>query len=271
MKTISRKALCLIAFCLCMFFALPGNAALKPQWASNSAIEKLNAKRTNDTYRFMFTDPFYTDKGFLYDNRMNSLVEQLAKSYGLPEDIAKVDTAACIITFGPAVWFKYKLVDEQEVFSDDVKQNWDWTLYQLFAVSEKNTEPQYDDFEIYEPYGSKSLAQSIIPGLGQWNKNQKDKAIVIWATEAASVAGAIYLFERDSYYKGKGWTSKAKSYRQMGYLAVGVAAGMYIYNLIDAYMCKGAKKVYVKKHDTSTAIAPFATADGVGVSLAFRF
>lgn len=271
MKKFSKVILWIVALVGCLSMAQPCGAARKPLWASSHAVEKLNASRTNDTYRFYYTDPFSTDKGSLYQNRMGSVVSQLAARYGLSENTAKVDTASHVISFGEGAWFKYKVVDEQVVFSDDVSQNWDWTLYQLFAVSEENTEPQYDDFEILEPWGTGSLAQSIIPGLGQWNKKQKEKAVVIWATEAASIAGAVWFFDRDHYYKGFGWTSKAKSYRQMGYLCVGVAAGMYIYNLVDAYWCKGGKKVSVKKHDVSTALVPFASTQGAGMTLAFHF
>lgn len=150
MKTFTKHALCLAALCLSLFMATPCLAASKPQWASAKAIAKLNAQRTNDTYRFVYTDPFFTDKGLLYDTRMNSLVEQLANEYGLSENQAKVDTTTHIISFGQDTWFKYRIVDQQEVFSDDVTQNWDWTLYQLIAVSEKNTEPLFDDVDITE-------------------------------------------------------------------------------------------------------------------------
>lgn len=270
MITFSKKAW-FAALCLCLLAVLPCRAARRPQWASSSAIETLNNNRSNNTYRFLYTDPFYTDKGLLYENRNNALVEQLAAAYGLSENAAKVDTANHLITFGADIWFKYKLVDQQEVFDSDVRQNYDWTLYQLYAVSEKNTEPQYDDFLVSEPCGGSSLAQSLVPGLGQWNKGQKDKAIVIWATEAATVAGAVYFFARDHHYKNLGFDSKALSYRQMGYISAGVAVGMYVYNLIDAYVCKGAKKVTVKKRSTETALVPFATPCGAGMSLALRF
>lgn len=270
MKIFTQHALCLAALWICLTAALPCSAQRKPQWASDKAVEQLNAQRTNDTYEFVYIEPFFTDKNFLYENRMTQLTEKLAARHGLNADEAKVDTVAHTITFGDK-WFRYKVVDTQEVFDSDVRQDWDYTLYQLFAVSKMNTEPVYDEFTVNEPCGSKSLTQSLIPGLGQWNKNQKDKAVVIWATEAASIGGAIYFFARDRQYSDYGWTSKAKSYRQMGYLAVGVAAGMYIYNLIDAYLCKGAKTVTVKKNHVSTALAPFATPDGVGVSMALRF
>ncbi len=271
MKTFTQHALCLMALCFSLLMATPCCAASKPQWASTKAIAKLNAQRTNDTYRFVYTEPFFTDKGLLYETRVNSLVEQLAQSYGLSADAAKVDTAASTISFGTDTWFKYKIVDQQEVFSEDVTSNWDWTLYQLFAVSEKNTEPIFDDVELSELCGAKSLAQSIIPGLGQWNKRQKDKAVAIWATEAVSIPLAVRFFDREHYYKSQGWKSKAKSMQQMAYLSVGVAATMYVYNLIDAYISKGGKTVKVKPHDTATAIAPFATPEGTGLTFALRF
>ena len=270
MKIFTKHALCLAALWICLTMALPCSAQRKPQWASDKAIEQLNAQRTNDTYEFVYIEPFFTDKNFLYENRMSALTEKLAARHGLNAADAKVDTIAHTVTFGDK-WFRYRVVDTQEVFDSDVRQDWDYTLYQLFAVSKMNTEPVYDEYIVNEPCGSKSLVQSIIPGLGQWNKNQKDKAVVIWATEAASIGGAIYFFYRDHEYSDKGWTSKAKSYRQMGYLAVGVAAGMYIYNLLDAYLCKGAKTVTVKKGAYSTALMPFVTDRGAGVSLAINF
>lgn len=267
MKNFSKVILLTVALVGCLLTAQPCCAARKPLWASHRAVEKINSARTNDTYRLYYADTF----GLNAQNNLDSIVGQLAARYGLSADLAQVDTVGHVISFGKDTWFKYKVVSEKTVFCDDVSQNWDWMIYQLFAVSEKNTEPQYDDFEMSEPWGATSLAQSIIPGLGQWNKKQKDKAVVIWATEAASIAGAVWLFDRDHYYKGFGWTSKAKSYRQMGYLAVGVAAGMYIYNLIDAYCCKGGEKVRVKKHDVSTALVPFASPQGAGMTLAFHF
>lgn len=271
MKNFTQHALCLTALWICLVAALPCRAQFhKPQWASEKAVEKLNAQRSNDTYEFIYAEPFFTDKDFLYENRMTEFTKKLAEKNGLNADDARIDTLSQTVTFGDK-WFRYRLVDTKEIFDSDVRQNWDYTLYQLFAVSKMNTEPVYDDFSVSEPCGAKSMAQSIIPGLGQWNKGQYDKAVVIWATEAASICGAIYFFDRDRYYKGFGWDSKAKSYRQMGYLAIGVAAGMYIYNLCDAYICKGAKKVTVKKNNVSTAFAPFAMPEGAGVSMALRF
>ena len=271
MNTIINRALGLAALCLTLFMTLPCHAQFhKPLWASDKAVAKLNAQRSNDTYEFVYVEPFFTDKDFLYENRMTEFTKKLAEKNGLNADDAKIDTLSHTVTFGDK-WFRYRLVDTKEIFDSDVRQNWDYTLYQLFAVSKMNTEPVFDEYTVSEPCGAKSMAQSIIPGLGQWNKGQYDKAVVIWATEAASICGAIYFFDRDHYYKGFGWDSKAKSYRQMGYIAIGVAAGMYIYNLCDAYICKGAKKVTVKKNNVSTAFAPFAMPQGAGLSMALRF
>ncbi len=271
MNKIITRTMCLAALCLMLFMTLPCNAQFhKPRWASNKAVEKLNALRSNDSYEFIYIEPFFTDKDFLYENRMTALTEKIADKNGLNANDARIDTLSHTVTFGDK-WFRYRLVDQKEIFDNDVRQNWDYTLYQLFAVSKMNTEPDYDEFTVSEPCGGKTMAMSIIPGLGQCNKGQYDKAAVIWGTEAASIAGAIYFFDRNRYFKSQGWTSKARSHRQMGCLCIGVAAGMYIYNLVDAYVCKGAKKVTVKKNSVSTAFAPFAMPDGAGVSMALRF
>lgn len=163
MKNFTQHALCLTALWICLVAALPCRAQFhKPQWASEKAVEKLNAQRSNDTYEFIYAEPFFTDKDFLYENRMTEFTKKLAEKNGLNADDARIDTLSQTVTFGDK-WFRYRLVDTKEIFDSDVRQNWDYTLYQLFAVSKMNTEPVYDDFSVSEPCGAKSMAQSIIP------------------------------------------------------------------------------------------------------------
>ncbi len=267
----AKQLACLAALVCCLLSALPSQAEPLPLWASKKGVAKLNAQRSNDTYKFYYIEPFYLDDQQMRQQGIYALVDLLADEYGLDARKGSVDTVACRVTFGSDTWFKYKVVDRKNMFESDVRQYWGWTMYQLLAVSAKNTEPLYDDYEVVEQGGTRSLVQSLIPGVSQWKKQQKEKAVVIWVSEAALVAGAVYMFGRNSDYKDRGWRNKANSWREMACLSSTLAVGMYIYNLVDAYHSRGGRTVKVKGRDVSTALVPFVTDNGGGVSLALRF
>lgn len=75
----------------------------------------------------------------------------------------------------------------------------------------------------------------------------------------------------DSYY------GKAKSWRTMRNIAIGCAGIVYVYNLFDAALSKGARQVLVSKPSgTSLALAPSVVYDPMtdiapAVSLSITF
>lgn len=152
------------------------------------------------------------------------------------------------------------------------------TLY-MVALTDK---PQFDTPILSTRYGAAPVAMSIIPGLGQWYKGGKAKGISLFAAEALSV-GALILCEnqRASYIRKAAenprqnveYCNMADNWATGRNICIGVAAGIWIYNIVDAAVSKGARRVTLKKNTTSRmAVVPFvAPGSSAGVSLAFQF
>lgn len=120
------------------------------------------------------------------------------------------------------------------------------TALDIFSI--KNTEVEN------KPYGFDPVWRSaVVPGLGQVYKKQKGKGFAILTTEAVLIAG-FFVADNISY----NYFEKAKTHRDTDirreYLqdsdnwesarnAIGaVAAGVYIYNIIDAIAARNAIK-----------------------------
>lgn len=155
------------------------------------------------------------------------------------------------------------------------------TLHTLYMVALCD-EPVFDRTYLTTSYGATPIALSIIPGLGQWYKGNKAKGISMFGAEAAAVAGIIVCEnQKASYIKkakeqpkfAKEYGSKADQWDTGRNICIGVAAGIWVYNIVDAAVAKGARHVVVKRADGSgLTMAPFAMSDGgAGVSFAYRF
>lgn len=105
------------------------------------------------------------------------------------------------------------------------------------------------------------------------------KLITIVAGQTAS-GDIVCENQRASYVKkmeeqpkfAKEYNSKADNWETGRNICIGVAAGIYIYNIIDAVVAKGKKRIvtgHVKGGGLS--FVPFATTDVAGVSLAYSF
>lgn len=155
------------------------------------------------------------------------------------------------------------------------------TLYTLYMVALCEN-PVFDRTYLTTSYGVTPVAMSIIPGLGQWYKGSKVKGISMFAAEAIAVAGIVVCEnQRASYIKktkeqpkfAKEYSSKADQWDTSRNICIGVAAGIWVYNMVDAIVAKGARRVIVKRTDGgSLSMTPFAMPDGgVGVSFAYKF
>lgn len=154
-------------------------------------------------------------------------------------------------------------------------------LHTLFMVAVCDR-PKFDRTYLTTSYGAAPVAMSIIPGLGQWYKGSKVKGVCMFGAEAVAVAGIIVCEnQRASYIKkskeqpkfAKEYGSKADHWDTGRNICIGVAAGIWFYNMVDAIVAKGAKRVVVKRADGGgLSMAPFAMPDGgAGVSFAYRF
>ncbi len=152
----------------------------------------------------------------------------------------------------------------------------------LYTVSDKNNygSSNEDDIKITTRYGAAGLL-SIIPGIGQMYKGSHKKGTAILIGEIAA-AGSIILCEntRASYIKkmkeqpkyAAEYNSLADTWETGRNISIGVAAALYAYNLIDALVANGAKRVIVeRKRNTQFTIVPYADLKNTGISMRLNF
>ena len=154
-------------------------------------------------------------------------------------------------------------------------------LHTLFMVAVCNN-PKFDRTYLTTSYGATPVAMSVIPGLGQWYKGSKVKGISMFAAETAAVAGIIVCDNQHASYIKKAkeqpkyvkeYSSKADNWETGRNICIGVAAGIWVYNIVDAIVAKGAKRVVVRRADKGYfSMSPYVNSNnGAGVSFAYRF
>lgn len=154
------------------------------------------------------------------------------------------------------------------------------TLHTLYMVAVCDN-PVFDRTSLTTRYGAKPVFMSIIPGLGQWYKGSRVKGSCMFAAEAAAVAGILVCENQRTENTKKmreqpkftaHYSDKADQWERGRNICIGVAAGVWVYNIVDAIAAKGARRVVVRRADGGgMALQPFATPDAAGVSLAYSF
>lgn len=152
----------------------------------------------------------------------------------------------------------------------------------LYTVTDKNSYggSYNDDIKVSAKYGAGPGFLSVIPSVGQFYKGSVVKGSLILAGEIAA-AGGIILCEntRASYIKkmqeqpkhASEYNSMADSWETGRNVCIGAAAAIYVYNLIDAFIAPGAKRVLVTSKDIHLSTAPYVDSKSIGVCIAFRF
>ena len=143
-----------------------------------------------------------------------------------------------------------------------------------------------DNIIVTSKYGAKGLWRSaIVPGWGQFYKGDDLKGGLILGGCVIATAGLIFTeSERADYDKKIGLTSntqlkrdyinKRNNFETARNICIGVAAAIYVYNLIDAVTASGAARVEIKSRSNSSkfALSPMLMADGAaGFTAAITF
>ena len=151
----------------------------------------------------------------------------------------------------------------------------------LYTVTDKNAYGgSYDDqIKVTTSYGAAGFL-SIVPSVAQFYKGSVVKGSLILAGEVAA-AGGILLCEntRAAYVKKMNeqpkyaaeYNSLADTWETGRNICIGAAAAIYVYNLIDAFTAKGAKRIVVKKGRASLSAVPYADQRSVGMGMRLRF
>ncbi|MBJ2183938.1 MAG: hypothetical protein JFR38_05415 [Muribaculaceae bacterium] len=287
MHTFLRIAAC----ALTALASICASAQDKPAWATKGT-DKLNASRSNDSYELRSFNTHDVDKTRLQGRRFEPLTEYVrehcnAHIDGISIDsIATPDGLAYVVAYSDATdGSRHSLqairIDEYSEFDDYDSNDFQWELYQLYAIGRPDTTPVFDEFELTRSYRGKALAMSIIPGWGQIYKGQTAKGCVIIGLEAVSIATAILGEHKRSYMMDEAnnnpalydsWKGKANSWRNVRNVAIGVGVATYIYNLIDAATSKGARRVFVhKRPGEGMAFTPAMWTDGAGMTFTYTF
>ncbi len=134
-----------------------------------------------------------------------------------------------------------------------------YQLTRLYAKSELEQKPLYDKIELTTKYYSDPATWGLcfIPGAAQMHKGSYLKGGIIIGGTVAIAAGAIVCNSlRDK-------NDKANNCVTARNVCLGTLAALYIYNIVDAFVAPGARRIIVH---------PTATMDGqLGVGASYNF
>ncbi len=158
-----------------------------------------------------------------------------------------------------------------------------YICHMLYTITDNNYPggSYEDDIRLTTSYGAKGFFYSLIPGAGQLYKGSKLKGSLILGGTAAC-AGMIVVAEnqRSSYVKKmkekpkdmEFYNDKAGNWENVRNGFIGAAAVLYVYNLIDAAVAPGRRRVIVKKRQRAHfSLAPTWDTEHVGMALVMNF
>ncbi len=148
-------------------------------------------------------------------------------------------------------------------------------LHTLFQVATCES-PVFDNVYLTTKYGFS--ARAFVPGWTQMYKGSTGKGIAILAAEVAAIGGIIYTENERATYKSKmrsqpnfakKYKAKADNFETARNCCIGAAAAIYIYNLIDAIVAPGARRVEVMPRNLDIAFV--AEENFSGMTLRYTF
>ena len=125
-----------------------------------------------------------------------------------------------------------------------------WALYQVG----RGADTRFQDCYVTEKYGGGAALLSLIPGAGQFYKGDPAKGMLFLGGVAVGAGtSAFLLMQRQVFIQQLGQThdinvirqldAKQKNFGVAGGICIGATAALYLWNLIDAGMAPGAKRV----------------------------
>lgn len=164
---------------------------------------------------------------------------------------------------------------ETKLYVENIAEYWTrdnsggYYLTRLYAKSELNQAPLFDNVELTTRYGARGLWRSaIIPGWGQFHKGANLKGGLILGGSALLVAGIVYTSNMRSDYTAKitkthdanlkkAYATKRDNFTTGRNICIGALSALYIYNLIDAIVAPGARRVVVKHRNNRGQVYAF--------------
>lgn len=156
----------------------------------------------------------------------------------------------------------------------ELDNNGDYHLTTLYQKS-LNQNPSFDEVELTTKYGLHGFWRSaIVPGWGQLYKGSSLKGGLIMGGTVALIGGIIYTETMRQDYMNKikkthntenirAYKSRADNFATGRNILIGGLAALYVYNIVDAIVAPGARRILVKKtaNGNSYAFMPCITSD----------
>lgn len=160
-------------------------------------------------------------------------------------------------------------------------------IYFLCTVPDPNSKHViYDDYEVTTQYGLMGMWRSaIIPGWGQLYKGNIVKGSLILGGTAALIGGIIAtetirsdysrrINETHEINQKRLYAKRADQFSTTRNICFGALGALYIYNIIDAVVSPGARRVVVKEKEATNKKYSYSfypsTLGGSSVLLAFN-
>ena len=157
-------------------------------------------------------------------------------------------------------------------------------LHSLYMVSMCDN-PIFDHARLTTSYGVLPLFMSVIPGAGQWYKGSKAKGAMFLGGTAALAGGMVYCQSRITNSRSLAaqtynpehlriYSRRISNFSMARNVCIGATAALYIWNLVDAVVAPGARRIAVKPATNFGGYSLENTNvhnDALGLSAAFTF
>ena len=187
-----------------------------------------------------------------------------------------------VIEKGRKINMVCRTIDEYWVKTGDT-----YFVTTLYTVADQNMYggSYYDRISTTSRYGAAGFA-SVIPGAGQFLKGDVAKGVSFLVADVACAAGIILCESTRAAYAAKvkqqpqyalQYSTRANNWATGRNICLGVTAGIWVWNVIDAFAAKGARRVIVKPQRGYFSMTPTSTFDPIhhthdmGVGVAYHF
>lgn len=187
-----------------------------------------------------------------------------------------------VIEKGRKINMVCRTIDEYWVKTGDT-----YFVTTLYTVADQNmySGSYYDRISTTSRYGAAGFA-SVIPGAGQFLKGDVAKGVSFLVADVACAAGIILCESTRAAYAAKvkqqpqyalQYSTRANNWATGRNVCLGVTAGIWVWNVIDAFAAKGARRVIVKPQRGYFSMTPTSTFDPIhhthdmGVGVAYHF
>lgn len=273
MKKIITLLVCLV--CMAAFAqakVLQKSDKLVPRW-----VKHVPVSYKTEYFAYRVVQVYVDNLSEMSEKSVDELVNYLPQEWGIRRGQASTITGdpkqgsqLMVIrdVYGSeakAVRLRFKMIDSYWERVQVGYQN-KYRCYVLYQV--QNPNPQYECMNpvevthLTDKYGFAS-AISIIPGAGQMYKGEYLKGGLIMGGSVLCAGGIVLCMSNKAGYqalankehnaaKMKSYQNKANNWETGSYVCIGALAALWIYNIIDAGVSSGARRVVLDKYTNAT-------------------